>query len=89
MSDPNFRNRTKHDGYRARLAADIPKGPLRASSLGLIEVAAAINAFARSIELAATDYDNFTEDEKARAKTLISKGIGHISELWKGMLKNG
>ncbi len=88
MSEKNGNGNDSGTGA-GRIAAELSAGPLRPCGTDLCEVAAAVKLFGRSIGHVATGYDQFTEDEKARAQALITKGIRHIADLWKAMLNNG
>jgi hypothetical protein len=72
-------------GDSPRIAAELAPPPLKLNGFGLVEVGVAIGAFGRSIKRIATDYDYYSDSDKARANELISKGLAHIADLWEAM----
>ena len=80
--------RRKNSRYDGRIAADLPALPLRLTSTGLVTVAAAISALARSIRLIADSYDQATDAEKAYANTKIGRGVKHIADLWEALIES-
>ena len=80
--------RRKTSRYDGRIAADLPALPLRLTSTGLVTVAAAISALARSIRLIADSYDQASDAEKAYANGKISRGVKYVSETWESLVNS-
>lgn len=84
----NERRKNKRNGYDGKIAADLPVRPLRLNSTGLISVASAISALARSIRLIADSYDQVSNAEKAYANGKISRGVKYVSETWESLVNS-
>ncbi len=83
---PNERRKSQRT-YDGKIASDLPILPLRLTATGLVSIASAISAVARSIRFIADSYDAASESEKEYANSKITRAIKNINDTWQSLIK--